>query len=144
MGRGGQMPAGEGHIDANDTGRSVGTAGVARAVRLVGRHQPALAGAVGLPPGVEQAVVERGVDEAFSEQFGADSLPDPVDVAGPFRHRGGRVARGKLNDLESAILATLTPGAYSAVVRGRNNTTGIGYVQFYSLPHSGPVLKLTP
>ena len=48
------------------------------------------------------------------------------------------------DDLESAIVASLAPGAYTAVVRGKNNTTGIGYGQFYSLPHSGPVLKLTP
>ena len=48
------------------------------------------------------------------------------------------------DNLESAILASLAPGAYTAVVRGQNNGTGIGYVQFYSLPHSGPVLKLTP
>ena len=48
------------------------------------------------------------------------------------------------NNLESAILASLTTGAYTAIVRGYNQLTGIGYVQFYSLPHSGPVLKLTP
>src|SRR5713101_2764906 len=70
--RRGQMPAGEGHIDADDPGCSVRTAGVARAVRLVRGHQPALAGGVGFPPGVEEAMVERGVDEAFAEQFGAN------------------------------------------------------------------------
>jgi hypothetical protein len=48
------------------------------------------------------------------------------------------------NDLESAMVASLAPGSYTTVVRGKNNTTGIGYIQFYSLPHSGPVLKLTP
>ena len=48
------------------------------------------------------------------------------------------------NDLEAAIVASLAPGSYTAIARGKNNTTGIGYVQFYSLPHSGPVLKLTP
>ena len=44
----------------------------------------------------------------------------------------------------AAILAGLPPGDYLAVAAGLNGTTGIGYVQFYSLPHSGPVLKLTP
>ena len=47
------------------------------------------------------------------------------------------------NDLESAIVVTLPPGTYTAIVGGVNNTTGIGYVQFYGLPHSGPVLPLT-
>jgi hypothetical protein len=44
------------------------------------------------------------------------------------------------NDLESAIVQTLAPGLYTAIASGVNNTTGIGYVQFYVLPHSGPVL----
>lgn len=34
---------------------------------------------------------------------------------------------------ESAILRTLDPGAYTAVVRGKNNTAGIGVVEAYDL-----------
>jgi hypothetical protein len=34
---------------------------------------------------------------------------------------------------EPAILATLAPGSYTAVVRGKNNTTGIGLVEAYNL-----------
>ena len=37
------------------------------------------------------------------------------------------------NDLESAILATLDPGPYTAIMRGVNNTTGIGLVEAYDL-----------
>jgi hypothetical protein len=37
------------------------------------------------------------------------------------------------NDREPAILATLVPGNYTAVVRGKNNTTGIGLVEAYNL-----------
>ena len=37
------------------------------------------------------------------------------------------------NDLESAILMTLDPGLYTAVMRGANNTTGIGLVEVYDL-----------
>ena len=37
------------------------------------------------------------------------------------------------NDAESAIIATLSPGAYTAVVRGANNTTGIAVVEGYDL-----------
>jgi len=48
------------------------------------------------------------------------------------------------NDLEAGLVTNLAPGSYTGVARGRNNTTGIGYIQFYSLPHSGPELKLTP
>ena len=37
------------------------------------------------------------------------------------------------NDLESAIVITLAPGAYTAVLRGQNNGVGIGVVEVYDL-----------
>ena len=37
------------------------------------------------------------------------------------------------NDLESAIVATLAPGAYTAIVRGKNNGTGVAVVEAYDL-----------
>lgn len=37
------------------------------------------------------------------------------------------------NDFESAIVVTLIPGAYTAVIRGRNNTSGRGLVEVYDL-----------
>jgi hypothetical protein len=37
------------------------------------------------------------------------------------------------NDLESALVATLAPGNYTAIVRGKNNTTGVGLVEVYNL-----------
>ena len=37
------------------------------------------------------------------------------------------------NDLESAIIATLAPGAYTALVTGKNGGTGIGLVDVYQL-----------
>ena len=40
------------------------------------------------------------------------------------------------NNLESAILMSLEPGAYTATVRGVNNTTGIGLVEVYDLERS--------
>jgi hypothetical protein len=36
-------------------------------------------------------------------------------------------------DLESAIVATLAPGNYTAILRGKNGTTGIGLVEIYDL-----------
>src|SRR5205085_10266715 len=38
------------------------------------------------------------------------------------------------NDLESAVLALLAPGNYTAIVAGQNGTTGVAWVEFYSLP----------
>ena len=37
------------------------------------------------------------------------------------------------NDLESAIVTTLTPGTYTAILKDRNNGTGIGVVEVYDL-----------
>ena len=37
------------------------------------------------------------------------------------------------NDLESAIEARLFPGAYTAIVRGNGNTSGVGLVEVYDL-----------
>ena len=45
------------------------------------------------------------------------------------------------NDLESAIVATLDPGAYTAIVRGKNNTSGVGLVEVYDL-NGGAASKL--
>ena len=40
------------------------------------------------------------------------------------------------NDLESAIIRTLDPGSYTAILRGKNNGTGIGLVEVYDLDAS--------
>jgi hypothetical protein len=37
------------------------------------------------------------------------------------------------NDAESAIVQTLAPGSYTAIVRGTNNTTGVALVEAYQL-----------
>jgi hypothetical protein len=40
------------------------------------------------------------------------------------------------NNFESAIFATLAPGAYTAIVRGNGNATGVGLVEVYDLQTS--------
>ena len=45
------------------------------------------------------------------------------------------------NPLESAIIADLAPGRYTAIVRGINDTTGVALVEAYDLsPSSGSIL----
>jgi hypothetical protein len=43
-----------------------------------------------------------------------------------------------LNDLESALIATLSPGNYTAIIRGKNAGEGIGLVEVYDLDAGGP------
>ncbi|MEO7724894.1 MAG: hypothetical protein ABIU29_09450, partial [Chthoniobacterales bacterium] len=38
------------------------------------------------------------------------------------------------DELESAILETLAPGAYTAIVAGQGGGTGVGLVEVYRLP----------
>jgi hypothetical protein len=40
------------------------------------------------------------------------------------------------NPAESALQATLSPGSYTAIVRGANNSTGVGLVEIYDLSPS--------
>jgi hypothetical protein len=37
------------------------------------------------------------------------------------------------NDKEAAILVTLDPGSYTAVIRGKNNSTGVALVEVYQI-----------
>ena len=57
---------------------------------------------------------------------------------------GGIITRDQVQDIrdshhaptdgrESALIATLQPGNYTAIVRGVNNTTGVGLVEVYDL-----------
>ncbi len=41
--------------------------------------------------------------------------------------------RAPPNDFESAILQVLPPGNYTAILSGKNGTTGIGLVEVYDL-----------
>ena len=45
------------------------------------------------------------------------------------------------NNLESAILATLNPGAYTGIIKGKNNTSGVGLIEVYDL-NQGAASKL--
>ena len=38
------------------------------------------------------------------------------------------------DDHESALVADLLPGNYTLVLRGKNNTSGVGLVEIYNLP----------
>jgi hypothetical protein len=42
------------------------------------------------------------------------------------------------NNLEAAIDVTLNPGAYTAIVSGKNNTSGVGLIEVYDLSPAVP------
>ena len=93
-------------------------------------------------------VLLRGIGPSLA-QFGVPNvLADPVmELHGPAgfttivnnnwrdRQATAIIATGipPTNDLESAILETLAPGAYTAIVKGNNDTSGVGLVEVYDL-----------
>ena len=46
------------------------------------------------------------------------------------------------DDRESALITSLLPGSYTAVVRGVNNVTGVGLVELYDLDGPNPTARL--
>jgi hypothetical protein len=92
-------------------------------------------------------VIVRGIGPSLPINI-ADRLADPVlELHGP---NGSLITsndnwkdtqqieiqnsgRAPSNDLESAIVATLPPGPYTAILRGKNGTTGVGLVEMYDL-----------
>jgi len=49
-----------------------------------------------------------------------------------------------LGDRESAILAALPSGPYTAIVRGKQNTTGTGLVGIFQLPERSVTDRFVP
>jgi hypothetical protein len=96
-------------------------------------------------------VVIRALGPSLSAAGVANPLNDPtlqlIDVHGTVvqsrdNWREDAAQAGQLttlglspsNDLESAMIATLAPGAYTAVVSDKNGKSGIGLVEVYNLP----------
>ncbi len=132
----------------------------AQAINLSTRMRVQTGGNVGIggfivTGGVPKHVLLRAIGPSLVPSGVLDALADPVlELHGP----GGFVtitndnwrddpaqealiiASGiaPTNNLESAIDATLTPGAYTAVVRGKNNTSGVALVEVYDLSQAVP------
>jgi hypothetical protein len=87
----------------------------------------------GVPNVLADPVLELHGPGAFGTITDDNWRDDPVQEA-------AIIATGipPTNDLESAIDATLNPGAYTAVVRGKNNTSGVGLIEVYDLSQAAP------
>jgi hypothetical protein len=93
-------------------------------------------------------VLLRGIGPSLSQVGISDPLADPVlELHGPAgfatiindNWRDTQeleiIATGlpPSDDLESAIVMTLNPGPYTAIMKGNNNTSGVGLVEVYDL-----------
>ena len=82
----------------------------------------------GVPDALADPVLELHGPDAFVTVTDDNWRDDPVQEA-------AILATGipPTNDLESAIDATLNPGAYTAIVSGNGNTSGVALVEVYDL-----------
>jgi hypothetical protein len=93
-------------------------------------------------------VIIRGIGPSLARYFIPNVLADPVlELHGPTgfatvmndnwrdTQEAAIEASGipPTNDLESAIDATLDPGAYTAIVKGKNGTSGVALIEVYDL-----------
>ncbi|MFL6526909.1 MAG: putative Ig domain-containing protein, partial [Chthoniobacterales bacterium] len=98
--------------------------------------------------GVHTKVLARAIGPSLTSQGVAGALQDPMlelhDATGALvsSNDDWRAAQEQqiiqttippTDNRESAIVATLQPGAYTAVVRGKNDSTGVALVEIYSL-----------
>ena len=91
---------------------------------------PSLTGS-GVPDVLADPIIELHGPGAFVTITNDNWRDDPVQEA-------AILATGipPTNDLESAIDATLAPGAYTAIGRGNGNTSGVALVEVYDLSQS--------
>jgi len=82
----------------------------------------------GVPNVIADPVLELHGADAFVTITDDNWRDDPVQEA-------AIIATGipPTDNLESAIDATLSPGAYTAIVRGKNNTSGVALIEVYDL-----------
>ena len=83
---------------------------------------------VGVPNALADPVLELHGPGAFATVTNDNWRDDPVQEA-------AILATGiqPTNNLEAAIDTTLNPGAYTAILRGKNNTAGVALIEIYDL-----------
>jgi hypothetical protein len=100
-------------------------------------------------------VLVRAIGPSLTQSGVPDAMADPVvELHGPGAfvtlandnwrddsvQEAAIIATGipPTNDLESAIDTTLNPGAYSAIIKGKNNSSGVALVEVYDLSEAVP------
>ena len=82
----------------------------------------------GVPNALADPVLELNGPAPFATIINDNWRDDPAQEAAILA-----TGLAPTNNLESAIDVTVNPGAYTAIVRGRNNTTGVALIEVYDL-----------
>jgi hypothetical protein len=88
-----------------------------------------------LGPSLEQANIEDALEDPVLDLRAADGTRVAFNNNWKYSQEAEISATGipPSNDHEAAILATLAPGAYTAIVKGRASTSGVALVEVYGL-----------
>ena len=115
----------------------------------VGLADDVLIGGLIISQGDDAITVVRAIGPSLTSAGLANPLLDPIlqlfDSNGvqiganddwrstqPSAIKGTQLA--PTNDRESVIVASLGPGSYTAVLQGKNSTTGVALIEFYRIP----------
>ncbi|MDQ6654880.1 MAG: matrixin family metalloprotease [Verrucomicrobiota bacterium] len=114
----------------------------------VGADQQAMIGGLIVTGTTSKKLIVRGIGPSVASII-PGALTDPTleirdgsgQLVGSNDNWGSSAQRQEIidstvapsNPLESAVVATLAPGSYTAIVRGVNNGTGVGLIEVYDL-----------
>jgi hypothetical protein len=92
-----------------------------------------------LGPSLEKADINDALADPVLELRATDGSRIAFNNSWRFAQEAAIIATGLApsDDNEAAILATLSPGTYTAIVRGRRATTGVALVEVYDLSGAG-------
>ena len=122
-----------------ETGENVAIGGF-----IITGNSPKKVAIRGLGPSLQSAGISNALADPMLELRSADQSM----IASNDNWRDDALSAAQLqanglapsSDLESAIVATLSPGTYTAVVSGRNGSTGMGLIEVYDLDQASNTL----
>ena len=142
--------AGTSPADANSVLRSARPLNIATRLKVLAGDKVLIGGFI--ITGTEaKTVIIRGIGPSLSA-FGvpgalADTVLELHDASGTIASNDNwhdtqaseiqNTGIAPSNDLESAILRTLSPGSYTVILSGKNGGTGVGLVEVYDLATTG-------
>jgi hypothetical protein len=93
----------------------------------------------GIGPSLEKADIDDPLNDPVLELRAADGTRIAYNNSWRYSQEAAIIATGiaPSDDHEAAILATLAPGSYTAIVRGRSNMSGVALAEVYDLSESG-------
>jgi hypothetical protein len=131
--------------------------GISTRARVAGEDNVAIAGFV-IDATAPKTVVIRARGPSLEAQGVASALADPVltlvPSSGPPVTNDDWQTAANASELaasgfapghpkEAAILATLAPGGYTAILAGADGSTGIGIVEVYEIDENGSLIALS-